>query len=227
MGTGTGEGLRLLKLIFQNGERVSPRPATQSQDELVALAGAAAYGDPRAIRTLVHIVGPHLLRTVRAVLGREHPAVDDVAQEAVIEFIGSLDRFRGEATIVHYACRVAVMCALHHRRRETAQRRMLSPDYGRGLIDDADTCSNDDTNPEEQVDMSRCSVVVLEVLSTIPENQAEAFALHAVLGHTVSEIAETLGIPTETVRSRLRLARLALSRKVRAHPVLREVSEER
>ncbi|MGC4067450.1 MAG: RNA polymerase sigma factor [Polyangiaceae bacterium] len=217
----------MLKLIFQNGERVPPRPAKPSQDELVLLAEAAARRDERAIRTLIHIVGPHLLRTVRAVLGRAHPAIDDVAQEAVVEFLSALDRFRGEATVVHYACRVAVMCALHQRRREAAQRRALSPEYGERVVEDADTCAHDTTEPEELVDAQRSSAVVLELLSTLPENQAEAFALHVVLGHTVSEIAETLGAPTETVRSRLRLARQALRRKVQAHPLLREVAEER
>lgn len=225
MGTGTTEGLRLLKLIFQNGERTKGKPQKPPQDELKGLAEAAAQGDARAIRTLVHAVGPHLLRTVRAVLGREHSAIEDVAQEAVVEFIGALGRFRGDASVTHFACRVAVMCALHHRRKESAQKRALSSNIEGVWQQDADESSIDEPNPEDCIDASRCSTVVLELVSSLPKIQAEAFALHAILGYTVSEIAEVLGVPTETVRSRLRLTRQALRKKFQAHPILREVLE--
>jgi RNA polymerase sigma factor (sigma-70 family) len=40
----------------------------------------------------------------------------------------------------------------------------------------------------------------------LPANQRAAFVLHHHLGWSVSEIAENLGVPAETVKSRLRYA---------------------
>jgi RNA polymerase sigma factor (sigma-70 family) len=40
----------------------------------------------------------------------------------------------------------------------------------------------------------------------LPAEQRAAFVLHHYLGWSVGEIAENLGVPTETIRSRLRYA---------------------
>jgi RNA polymerase sigma-70 factor (ECF subfamily) len=47
-----------------------------------------------------------------------------------------------------------------------------------------------------------------------------------MLGYTVQEVADLSGAPLETVRSRLRLAKQALRRRVLGHPLLREVAED-
>ena len=47
---------------------------------------------------------------------------------------------------------------------------------------------------------------------------AEALALHVVLGYTVVEIAQAASLPVETVRSRLRLAKQALRKRVLSNP---------
>ncbi len=49
--------------------------------------------------------------------------------------------------------------------------------------------------------------------------------LHVILGYTVEEIARACHAPTETVRSRLKLARKALHRRALANPALLEALE--
>jgi RNA polymerase sigma-70 factor (ECF subfamily) len=60
-------------------------------------------------------VTPHLLRVVRRVLGPEHPDVEDVAQESAFALMDALPRHRGECTILHFACRVALLTAMNVR----------------------------------------------------------------------------------------------------------------
>jgi RNA polymerase sigma-70 factor, ECF subfamily len=50
------------------------------------------------------------------------------------------------------------------------------------------------------------------MLRSLPVPQRAAVALHYDAGYTVAETAELLGVPVETVRSRLRLARQRLRR---------------
>lgn len=216
----------MLRLIHNRGDAEPTAQPKRPADELVVLAESTRRGDRRATRTLIHAVGPHVLRTIRAVLGREHPALEDVAQEAIVEFLEALDGFRAESTVVHFACRIAVLRALHYRRAESARKRVLPLGTHDEGSDGLDASKSDNPDPEDWTAANRSSSAVRELLGSLPNAQGDAFALHAILGYTVAEIAESLGIPVETVRSRLRLARHALRRKVLSHPVLREALEE-
>ncbi len=74
----------MLRLVRDT--RDEPRPP----DLLAAVAGAAVAGDPRAVRTFLVTIGPHVLRTARRVLGASHPDVDDVAQESAYAVLEAL-----------------------------------------------------------------------------------------------------------------------------------------
>jgi DNA-directed RNA polymerase specialized sigma24 family protein len=65
-----------------------------------------------------------------------------------------------------------------------------------------------------------------ELCDALPPVQAEALALHCVLGYTMNEVASICGAPLETVRSRLRTARSALVARALADPRFRELVEE-
>ena len=64
--------------------------------------------------------------------------------------------------------------------------------------------------------------MVRALLDDLPEEQSEALALRFMLGWSLLEIAEASGAPVNTVRSRLRLAKEALRRRVEADPALAE-----
>src|SRR5262245_60593234 len=110
---------RLLKFVLRRNE-----PA----DALAAVARSAVAGDGRATRTLLVALGPHLLRVVRRVLGARHPDIDDVLQESAFAVMEALPRHRGESTIVHFACRIAILTAISVRRREATQKRLRTRD---------------------------------------------------------------------------------------------------
>jgi RNA polymerase sigma-70 factor (ECF subfamily) len=64
------------------------------------------------------------------------------------------------------------------------------------------------------------------LLEELPENQAETLALRVVLGYSLADVSAATGAPINTVRSRLRLAKEALRRRIEADPeavVLAEV----
>ena len=174
-------------------------------------------GDADALRTFLSAIVPQLLRVVRSVLGPEHPDLEDVAYEAAYAVVDSLSTFRGEGTVLHFACRVAVLSAMNVRRRDAAQKRALvrSPT-------DIDSVELDAPNPEDNAQTSSLAPIVRELLATLPDTLAEALALHVVLGYTVAEIAQAASLPLETVRSRLRLAKQALRKRVLNSPKLRE-----
>lgn len=179
--------------------------------------GAIGRGDADALRTFLSAIVPQLLRVVRSVLGPEHPDLEDVAYEAAYAVVDGLPTFRGEGTVLHFACRVTVLSAMNVRRRDAAQKRALVR-----VPTELDDVALDAPNPEERAQASSLAPIVRELLATLPGTLAEALALHVVLGYTVAEIAQASRLPLETVRSRLRLAKQALRKRVLNNPKLRE-----
>lgn len=199
-----------------------PQLGPRAEDELLPLAHAAVAGDVSALRTLLTSVTPNILRVVRRVIGGSHPDVEDVAQECAVEFVTALRRFRGESSVRHFAARVALRTAMNARRRQRASKR------GHGLADEleADETAGDEAAPDALV-ASRLGVqLARELCDALPAAQAEALALHCVLGYTMSEVAAICGAPLETVRSRLRSAKAALVAHALADPRLRDLVEE-
>ena len=211
-----GQFLRLV--AGRADEPVRPR----QPDALAALADAAASGDPVAVRTFLITVGPHLLRTVRRVLGSQHPDVDDVAQECALSVMDALPRRRGESRVLHFVCRVAVLTAMNARRRLAAQKRRSLGENEVG----AEHLASPEPAPDARVLAEMRTQVVRELLDSLPIEQAEVLALHCVLGYTMPEIANSSQVPIETLRSRLRLAKQALRARVLGHPHFEEIVGE-
>lgn len=201
------------------------RPTTAAhlglEDELLPLAEAAAAGDTVALRTLLTTLGPQILRVVRRVIGPEHADVEDVAQECAVDLVHALRRFRRESSVTHFACRVALHSAMNARRRQRALKRGLPA----GGQVEADQTASPTNGPDTQV-LVRASIdLVRQLCSELPEAQSEVLALHCLLGYTMAEVAAICEAPLETVRTRLRTAKLALSARALADPRLRELLE--
>jgi RNA polymerase sigma-70 factor (ECF subfamily) len=199
---------------------VSTRPGRA--DALADVAAGAAAGDRKAIRTLLLSVTPHMLRVVRRVLGAEHPDVDDVAQESAFALVEALAGHRGECSVLHFACRVAVLTAMNTRRRDATQKRLRRRDDAMPV----EGYPSGSPPPEAQVIAQARAKAVRDLLDTLPVEQAEVLAMHCVLGYTVREIADASGTPPETVRSRLRLAKQALRARVAEDPELGKIVGE-
>jgi RNA polymerase sigma-70 factor (ECF subfamily) len=189
---------------------------------LAALAKAAAAGDRAAVRTFLVTVGPHLLRVVRRVLGVNHPEVDDVAQESAFAVMDALPRRRGESTVLHFVCRVAVLTAMNVRRREATRKRHSRQEHEL----EVEQLSGTLPAPDAGLSAQGSADLVRELLDSLPLQQAEVLALHCVLGYTVPEIAESANLPVETVRSRLRVAKQAVRERVLADPRLAKIARE-
>jgi RNA polymerase sigma-70 factor (ECF subfamily) len=146
-----------------------------------------------------------MLRVVRQILGPAHPDSEDVLQEAAVGLVEALGEFREECTVRHFACRVALLTALNARRRFRLRER-LTPHAAPSEVEEMSAVGA--RQPDQLSERRRA--VVLELLNELPQPQAEALAMHCVLGYTVAETAEATGVPANTVRSRLVSAKTQL-----------------
>ena len=191
--------------------------AAARPDEL-PLARAAGDGDPEAGATLVGAVGGGMLRVVRKVLGRGHPDIDDVTQDAVIALLTSLMMFRAECSVEHFANRVALLTALAARRRVRSRARQVTVES-----ESFDDVASEQASPLATTVAARRRALVRQLLDELPDVIAEALASHFILGYTVEEIAAASAVPANTVWSRLRLGKQALRRKLERDGALAEM----
>src|SRR3954465_7909186 len=88
----------------EGGAAARPARPDGAVDPLLEMARACAGGDRRAARLLVAAVGPAMLRAIRKVCARPGAEVEDLMQEAVEGLLGALPAFKGECTVLHFAC---------------------------------------------------------------------------------------------------------------------------
>jgi RNA polymerase sigma factor (sigma-70 family) len=180
----------------------------QPGSPLLDLARAASAGNTAATQALLKALAPGMIRGAHAVMGASHPDVDDVIQQALIGLVQALPAFRGECTPQHFASRIVARTAVAatHRARVRTERRDDSLEVD-GLETDAQV-------PQEKIDAQRRRAVVQELLAELPEEQAETLALRVVMGFSLGEVAAATDTPLNTVRSRIRLAKEALRRRI-------------
>lgn len=187
--------------------RVEPPPDV---DPLLPLVAAVRQGDRAATRTLLVALTPSVRQVLGATLGYGHPDLDDVAQECLVAIVRALGSFRGECRVRHYAARIAVRIAREARARRRRHDQRHDPI-------DAHEPAHDDA-PEDVRARARRSALWQRLLATLPETQAEAMILRVALDVSLEEIAEVTGVPVNTVRSRVRLAREALREQIERNP---------
>jgi RNA polymerase sigma-70 factor (ECF subfamily) len=178
-------------------------------------------GEPDAIAKLLAATGPSMLRVSRQILGPDHPDIEDVVQEAAFALVDAMRGFRGDSSVLHFACRVALLTAMNARRKLRVRERLTPLEAGAALDDVAGTgpC------PSAELAATRRRHAVEQLMSELPALQAEALAMHCVLGYTLAETALACGVPENTVRSRLIAAKAALRARLGEDAVLRETLE--
>lgn len=131
-------------------------------------------------------------------LGRPEDA-RDATQETFLAAFKKLPSFRGESALSTWLHRVAVnSCYDILRRRKRRAEESLPEDPGPAPGDVAESSS-------EAVDVQRA-------LAQVPEEFRTVLVLHDVQDLPYEQIAEILGIPVGTVKSRLHRGRVGLAR---------------
>ncbi|MCA9613957.1 MAG: RNA polymerase sigma factor [Sandaracinus sp.] len=170
--------------------------STPAPDELEGLAARAATGDRRAAEQLLHRLLPRVRNLVRyLVRGDTH--VDDMAQNALLAILRGLPGYRGEGAFKAWADRITVRETLAYAKRERARfaaTREAAPDLH--VV----------REEGQRTDVYVKRRDVARLLDTLPTEQREVLVLHHVMGMSVPELAENLGVPFDTAKSRLRLA---------------------
>jgi len=142
---------------------------------------------------------------------------EEVAQEVFIALFKSLDRFRGESSLSTWVYRITVN---HCKNRKTYQRRRAwdrhEPLEGNPRDDKPDREIADPSSETDDGAMQEeASVLVKDALASLGEEQRQIIILRDIEDMDYEDIAEVLGVPRGTVKSRLHRARGELAKALR------------
>ena len=181
-------------------------PMTGPDDDQRLIA-ACRSGRADAFGALVTRHQDRLYPTALRLTGRPEDAMD-LLQDAFLRAYRKLDTFHGESSFYTWVYRIAVNLALSERRRRRVEARLSHADVG----EPADASgSTDPSSPMERAERDAQIQAALDALA--PDHRA-VVVMKEFDGLRYEEIAEALGVPVGTVRSRLHRARSELRERL-------------
>jgi RNA polymerase sigma-70 factor (ECF subfamily) len=181
-----------------------------------ALIDECRQGDPRAFARLVAL-HERLVYNLAAHLLGDLEEARDVSQEVFLQVFRKLARFQGRSSVKTWIYRIAVnQC--HNRRRWWKRRKrehLVSLDI-LGPADEARLCTT--RGPDHEYESSERAQSVQRALQAVPFAQRTVLLLREVEGLSCEQVAEAVGVPVGTVKSRLSRARESLRRELERRP---------
>ncbi len=164
---------------------------------------------------------------ITALIGRYIPdwsECQDVAQETFIRAYRALPNFRGDAQFYTWLHRIAVNTAKNY--LVAQNRRPPTDDIDAGDAEQFDTGTRlrDTDTPEHELLRQEIERTLMRAVETLPEELRTAITMREVDGLSYEEIAQKMGCPIGTVRSRIFRAREAIDAELR--PLLDNDSAE-
>ena len=177
-----------------------------------ALVERVQQGDKKAFNLLVSRYQNKVAGLLTRYVSRND--IPDVAQESFIKAYRSIESFRGDSAFYTWLYRIAVNTAKNYlaaQGRRPPSEDILAEDaenYDAGIhLRDVDT-------PANEILSGELKKVVFDTINGMPEDLKNAITLRELEGLSYEDIAEIMGCPVGTVRSRIFRAREIIENKI-------------
>ena len=193
-------------------------PPAASTDSDLMLVERTVAGDQRAYGLLVAKYERRIQRLIGRMV-RDVDLVEDIAKETFIRAYRALHQFRGDAQFYTWLYRIAVNTAKKSL-MDMKRNPVITESALRSGADEDETSvmENELTSeetPETVLAAKEIAAAVNVAMEALPEDLRQAVTLREIDGLSYEDIAEVMGCPIGTVRSRIFRAREAISAKVK------------
>ena len=164
-------------------------------------------GKTAMFELLMRRYNERVYRAARAIVRDDHEA-EDVMQQAYVNAFTHLRQFNGSALFSTWLIRIAINEALARVRRKGRYE----------AFDDAPSTveplmsMNPSENPERQAFAGELRELLESAIDGLPNGMREVFVLRDVEGMSTLEVAESLGVSEDVVKTRLSRGRAMLRR---------------
>lgn len=213
--------------------RVSPPARRLSVTDLDPLIEEARHGTPAAVRAILQIVEPLVVRYCRARLGRQGTAyagADDVAQEACLSILKALPDFEPEHDSFLYFVRSVAAEQVDRARRfvgwSRADRLPLLPQLRAEPMPSVPARRVAEPIPSTPVRRVDLGDRLQRMVGLLPRLQQEVVVLRVVVGLSATETAEAVGVSPGAVRLTQHRALVRLRAMIQAGELPRVINDQ-
>jgi RNA polymerase sigma-70 factor, ECF subfamily len=211
-----GSGFRKDGAAVQDARRLDY--AQQDETELVRRMQA---GEREAFRAIMQRHNQRLFRIARSI-ARDETEAEDVLQEAYLRAFAGMRTFRGESSLLTWLTRIVINEANGRlrKRRHLVGVEQIEAAQARGADVIMFPYAQTAMTPEQDVARMQIRHLLETAIDDLPDGFRVVLVMREIEDCSVAETAEALGIPEETVKTRLhrarRLLRTALNDKIAA-----------
>jgi RNA polymerase sigma-70 factor (ECF subfamily) len=182
-------------------------PAASDEEVVTRVLG----GDKASYEILVRRHNQRLYRAAYAIL-RNADEAEDVMQETWVRAFRHLNQFAGQASFSTWLTKIAVYEALNRLKKRSRLQSFESMQEGGRMRVQLNVAQPG--NPEREAFDREIRAALEKAIELLPQIYRVVFVLRAVEGMSGAETALCLGIPEETVKTRLHRARALLRRRL-------------
>ncbi|NYT23065.1 RNA polymerase sigma factor RpoE [Alcaligenaceae bacterium] len=180
------------------------------------LVARVQRGEKRAFDLLVLKYQRKIMRLLSRMI-RDPSEIEDVTQEAFIKAYRALPQFRGDSAFYTWLYRIAINTARNW--QAASGRRPVTS----SLVENADGETFDEidnltdiSTPESMLASRQIAETVNAAMQSLPEDLRTAILLREIEGMSYEDIAQSMGCPIGTVRSRIFRAREAIASQLKS-----------
>ena len=171
-------------------------------------------GDKKAFDVLVLRYQFKIIKLISRYVHDPNEALD-IAQEAFLKAYRALPGFRGESAFYTWLYRIAINTAKNYLVAQGRRPPGSDIDAQEAEQFDGQSLLKEYETPERLLLKDGIEATVFQAIEDLPDDLRTAITLREFEGMSYEEIAQTMGCPIGTVRSRIFRAREAIDKKLR------------
>ena len=172
-----------------------------------AVVGHVLTGQTALFEILMRRYNERVYRVVRAIV-RDDGEAEDVMQQAYVNAYANLRQFAGKARFSTWLTRIAINESVSRARR----RGKYEPFDDELSNVEPFMAEHSSPDPERQTFTGELRALLEWAIDGLPDGAREVFVLREVEGLSTSEVADSLGVSGDVVKTRLSRAKAALRR---------------
>jgi RNA polymerase sigma-70 factor (ECF subfamily) len=189
---------------------MSPDPLATQTAPIDQLIERCLQGDQAAWEAIVRQHWRKVFNVAYKFVGK-HDEAEDLTQEIFLKLFKSLDTFDRRANFQTWLISVSRNLCIDHYRSVRKERETIDRDVDAGDLSPASS----DTGPYAALEHSDRRELLRHALDELAPTLRSAVMLRDIHELSYQEIAERLGLPEGTVKSRINRGRLELARQIR------------
>ena len=180
--------------------------------ELTALVVRAQSGDPGAMEELLRAAHTSVSYQCRKLL-RDPRDAEDMTQEVLLAVYTKLDTLKTPEAFWGWLNQTTANRCYNAMKRSRVELQFAEDEEGHSVMDNLEELDEQQV-PDKALDNAETARMIEEIVEGLPDAQRLCTLMYYYDEMSVKDIAENLGVPENTVKSRLNYARKAIRERV-------------